>query len=508
MDRGLLFVLPAFMLAILMAGLDQTAVATSLPSIATAMGGLTQLPWVVTAYGIAIGVSTPIHGKLADSYDRKRLFQAGLVVFLAGSALCGASQSMAQLIVCRALQGIGAGGIVVYSQAILAQLIPPAERGRYVGFTQSAFVVSTVAGPVIGGVITQALSWRYIFYVNVPICVLALVVVSLRLSLPMISRPRLSLDWPGAVTFIGAVSGVFMLIELTERSTGWTSPPVLALAAGAVVMVVLCAWIERRARDPLLPLGLMKNAVFRVVTGTVFTVGFATAAATVFLPLYLQVVLGYSPARAGLMLAPLWLMSGMTATVCGQIMARIGRYRPFPIAGTLLLAAGLAGLAVLGRAHASYSSALVGILLVGAGLGLINSVMMIAAQNAVGAHEIGRATSATAFSQTMGAAFGAATLGAVFAVSFPESPSTSAASPPHPGALEATWQTLAGLPDALRSQAIEGFAGALALVFAVGAGLALVGFLLSLTLRELPLGRHPKTPETQPPADRPGDSRS
>ncbi|MYW91690.1 MFS transporter [Amycolatopsis rubida] len=413
-DRATLIVFPGFMLATLMAGLDQTIVATALPSIAADLSGLSHLAWVVTAYGLAVGVSTPVHGKLGDLFPRKLLFQLSVATFLAGSALCGTAWSMPALIAFRVLQGIGAGGIVVHSQSILGELIPPAERGRYLGFMQSAFAVSTVAGPLLGGVLAENLGWRWAFYVNLPFGALALAVVAVNVPRGAPRRGEARIDWLGAVLLSTGITALLLVTGWGGREHGWGSPLVLALAAGAVVLLTALLWWERRAREPMLPLRLFGNPVARVVFSLVFLLGFTTVGLTIFVPLFFQLADRVTPTASGMRLAPLWLSWAVASTAAGQFVARTGRYRVLPITGAALVTAAL----VLwwqmpaGTAYGAEAGALV---LAGIGLGMINSVMLIVVQNAVAAGDIGVATSTTTFSQTIGASSGVAVFGSVFA---------------------------------------------------------------------------------------------
>ncbi|GHF55955.1 EmrB/QacA subfamily drug resistance transporter [Amycolatopsis bartoniae] len=492
LDPKVLVVLPGFMLATLLAALDQTVVATSLPTIATDLGELTHLSWVVTAYALTVAISMPVHGKLADLFDRKRLFQTSLVLFLAGSALCGLAGSFTQLVVFRAVQGLGAGGLVVGSQAILAELIPPAERGRYLGFMQSVHALGTVTGPLLGGLLTQGVGWRWVFYVNVPIGVAALVVVALKLKLPARPPGKPRIDWWGPVTLSIGAAALLSVASWGGNTLPWSSPAVLALVTVGVVFLGVFVAVERRAPEPMLPLRLFGNRVVRVLVPLVFCLGVATLGATIFVPLFLQVVDGVSPAASGLRLAPLWLCWAVTATTSGHLVAKFGRYRIFPLAGTSLLTAGMFGLAALGVSAPYWTQALaLGAL--GVGLGMVNSVMLVVAQSAVGQRDVGVATSTTTFSQTLGASFGVAVLGAVFAGRLGSALSATVPAPVverfSARGINIDRAQIDALSPDLRAGFLTAFADALRAVFLTAAGVAVLAVVLAWVLPEIRLRR-------------------
>jgi EmrB/QacA subfamily drug resistance transporter len=490
LDRQVLIVFPGLMLGMLLAALDQTIVATSLPTIVTDLGGLTHLSWVVAAYLLTSCVSTPIYGKLGDIYGRKRLFQGAIVLFLIGSALCGTAQSMNALIAYRALQGIGAGGLMVNSQAIIGDLVVPAERGRYQGFMQSVFAFATLAGPLLGGVLTQDLSWRWVFYVNLPIGIVALVVVAVVLKLPARPRTRRRIDWAGAVLLSGGVAAVILVTSWGGGTYPWLSAPIVVLSVVGVVCLVAFAMVERRAEDPLLPPRMFRNPILRVSVPLIFVVGFGMVGLATFNPLYQQVVDGVSPTVSGLRLSPMMLSMMCTSVICGQTIARIGRYRWFPVVGTSLLIVGMFLLSLL-TVGTSYSFQLMALVIIGIGLGLTNPVMVLAAQNAVPAGDIGVATSTNTFGRTVGSSFGVAVFGAIFSARLTSVLSTGptaemARGLVHSG-LNISRAQIDLLPPALRTAFLNGFAHALHGVFIGGVIVAVLGFGLSLLLREVPL---------------------
>lgn len=467
-------------LAIFVAALDQTVVATSLPVIATGLGGLTELAWVVTAYMLAICASTPLHGKLGDLFGRKRLFLIALAGFLAGSVLCGFSRSMPQLVVFRFLQGAGAGGIFVNSWAVIGDLVPPARQGKYQGAIQGAYALATASGPLLGGVLTDTLGWRWVFYVNVPLCVIALAVIAARLSLPARQRPRPVIDWWGAALVSAGTGTLVLAVSLGGTRYPWASAPVLGLAAATAALLAAALFAERRAREPLLPPHLFGNDVIRVAIMLAFILGFATECAATFVPLLQQIVGGVSPTASGLRMTPFWIAWTGTSALCHRAIDRTGRYRRFPITGTGLLVIGMLALSFLDP-RAPYGLQAGVLAVIGAGFGMMSSVMVRAAQNAAGPRDIGVAISTTTFSRTMGLLLGVTFFGAVF---------SAALSRALHHAVPAGFNVSAdALPPGPRGRLLAAFGTALRDVFLCGAITAAVGFLIAPRLRDIPL-RH------------------
>jgi EmrB/QacA subfamily drug resistance transporter len=493
LDRQILIVFPGLMLGMLLAALDQTIVATSLPTIVTDLGGLTHLSWVATSYLLTSCVSTPIYGKLGDIFGRKRLFQFAIVLFLIGSALCGTAQSMNALIAFRALQGIGAGGLMVNSQAIIGDLVAPAERGRYQGFMQSVFAFATIAGPLLGGVLTQDLSWRWVFYVNLPIGIVALVVVAAVLKIPnkpRATRPRI--DWWGAALLSAGVTSIILVTSWGGTTYPWLSVPIVALSLVAVVLLGVFVVVETRVSEPLLPLRLFRNPVLRISVPLIFVVGFGMVGIATFNPLYQQVVDGVTPTMSGLRLAPMMLAMMCTSVICGRRIAKIGRYRKFPIVGTFLLIIGMLLLSTL-DVGTSYEFQLLALVVIGISLGLVNPVLVLAAQNAVQPGDIGVATSTNTFGRTVGSSFGVAVFGAIFTARLTSglSHGTTAgvAGQLSGSGINISRSQINALPPGLRASFLDGFAHALHGVFLGGVVVAVIGFVLALRLREVPLRR-------------------
>ena len=338
--RRILVILGALMLGMLLAALDQTIVATALPTIAGDLHGLNHLSWVVTAYLLTLTISTPLWGKLGDLYGRKKLFQAAIVIFLVGSALSGLSREMAELIGFRALQGIGAGGLMVGAQAIIGDVVSPRQRGRYMGYFGAVFGLSSVIGPLAGGFITQHLSWRWVFYINLPIGIVALAVIAVVLHLPR-HRTHHAIDYLGTALLGGGVTAIILLTTWGGTTYAWGSAPIISLAVAAVVLVALFCWAEVRAAEPVIPLGLFRISVFSVSNSIGFLVGFVMFGAIIYIPLYLQTVHGATPTSSGLQLLPLVCGMLVTFIISGRLVTKWGRYKIFPVVGTAVMSVGL-----------------------------------------------------------------------------------------------------------------------------------------------------------------------
>jgi EmrB/QacA subfamily drug resistance transporter len=457
----------AIVLAMLPAVLDQTILATALPVVARDLGSLSDVAWVVTAYVVAAAAATPLWGKLGDRHGRKLLLEVSLAVFVAASALCGAAQDITQLVVLRFVQGAAAGGLMTLAMAAVGDLVAPRERGRYQGYIAAAFAVATIVGPLLGGLLTEHASWRWVFFVNLPVGVAALAGLSLRLPSPPAARDERPLDASGAALLAGA-TGAFMLICIWGGDRyAWDSAPVLALIVATVVLSGGLLLRERSAADPIVPFHLLRTRTVAVASGTLFLGLAALFSVTVFVPLFLQTTTGASPTEAGLLLIPAMLGITISTTLSGRLIARTGRYKRFPIAGLALMTAALVLLAALADETSRVATG-VALAVFGLGFGMVTQILIVAVQNSVDRRELGIATAVTGFFRALGGAVGAAALGAVFAAQAGRHPSHA------PGQ---------AVGSALRSDVIDGVQN----VFLVAAPLAALALLIALALPELPL---------------------
>ena len=485
--RTVRVVFAGLMLVMFLAALDQTIVSTALPTIVGDLGGLNHLSWVVTAYLLAQTVVTPLYGKLGDLYGRKVVLQAALVIFLIGSALCGLSQNLDQLIAFRALQGLGGGGLMVSAQAAIGDVVPPRERGRYSGLFGAVFGLASVAGPLLGGFLTTNLSWRWIFYVNLPFGVIAFFVLAATLPSRR-ERVHRDVDYPGIAVLGAGVSAIVLAASLESPTHTWTSPLIAGLGLAGLALLALFLPIERRASEPVLPPRLLLNRVFVVCSAVSLVVGFALFGAVVYLPLFLQVVKGSSPTGSGLQLIP--LMGGLliTSIVSGQIITRTGRYRAFPIAGTAVM---VIGLYLLSRLGLSTSKAEVSLYMfvLGLGLGMVMQVLILAVQNAVEYRDLGSATSGATLFRSIGGSLGTAVLGSIFSSRLTDelTRSIGAAGAARAHASGVNPSVIRHLPAPLEAHYLDAFSSALHSVFLVAAAVGVAAFLLTWLIPELKL---------------------
>jgi EmrB/QacA subfamily drug resistance transporter len=455
----------AIVLAMLPAVLDQTILATALPTIAVDLGRLADVSWVVTAYVVAAAATTPLWGKLGDRHGRKRLLEASLALFLTASAACGVAQSITMLIVARTAQGVAAGGLMSLAMAAVGDLVSPRERARYQGYIAATFAVATVAGPLVGGVLVDQVSWRWVFYVNLPLGLAALAGLRLRLPAPEPSPERAPLDVIGAALLAAATSAFMLACIWGGDRFAWGSPEIVGLLVAAVLLGVALVARERRAADPVVPFALLRTRTVAVVSAALFLATAALFAVNVFVPLFLQATTGASPTQAGLLLVPMMIGLTLSTNVAGRVIARTGRYKAFPVAGLTVMTVALVLLAVV-AGHPSRTTTALALTLFGLGFGVVGQVLIAAVQNEVDRRQIGVAMAATTFFRGLGGAIGAAVLGAVFA-----------------GRAGATGDGLRGLGSAARADVID----AVQTVFVVAAPIAALAMVVVLFLRERPL---------------------
>ncbi|MCW2942382.1 MAG: Arabinose efflux permease-like protein [Actinomycetia bacterium] len=488
--RDLHVILGALMLAMLLAALDQTIVSTALPTIVSDLGGLNHLSWVVTAYMLATTASTPLWGKLGDQYGRKPLFIASIVIFLIGSALCGLSGNMLELIAFRGLQGIGGGGLMVLAMAIVGDVVSSRERGRYQGLFGAVFGVSSVAGPLLGGFFVDRLSWRWVFYINLPIGVVALIVIVAVLHGKPVQEQH-KIDYLGTVLLGGAAICLVLLTTWGGSQYAWGSPTIIGLGIAMVALAVGWGFAERVAAEPVLPLHLFAKPVFSIASAIAFVVGFAMFGALTYLSIFLQVVHGITPTLSGLHLLPMMLGLLATSVLSGQLITRTGRYKIFPILGTAITALGLFLCSRLDQTSSTFTMSLC-FLVLGLGLGLVMQVLVIVVQNSVGYEDLGTATAGSTFFRSIGGSVGVALLGSIFNSQLAANLSAALKTVQLPPGVDA--KTIAGnslalksLPPATRAPLIQAYAQSIQTVFLWAVPFALVAFVLAWFLEELPL---------------------
>ncbi|MGP2441374.1 MDR family MFS transporter [Streptomyces sp. JW3] len=485
--RHVLVSIGALLLGMLLAALDQTIVSTALPTIVSDLGGMEHLSWVVTAYLLAATAATPLWGKLGDQYGRKRLFQTAIVIFLAGSALCGVAQNMGELIAFRAVQGLGGGGLMVLSMAIVGDLVPPRDRGRYQGLFGAVFGATSVLGPLLGGVFTEHLSWRWVFYINLPVGLIALAVIATVLHIPRRTE-RHVIDYLGTFLIAAVATCLVLVASLGGTTWAWASPGIIGLAVLGVLLAAVFVTVERRAAEPVLPLRLFRVRTFVLSAVISLVVGFALFGAMTYLPTFLQVVQGVSPTMSGVHMLPMVVGLLLASTVSGQIVSRTGRWKVFPIAGTGVTALGLLLLHQLDE-NSPTAEMSAFFFVFGAGLGLVMQILVLIVQNAVPYEDLGVATSGATFFRSIGAAFGVAVFGTVFASRLADRLTdafSGARLPPGVSAdtLESDPRGIAALPASLRPDAIHAYAASITDVFLYAAPVALLGFVLAWFLKE------------------------
>ncbi|MFF8918669.1 MFS transporter [Streptomyces sp. NPDC015032] len=485
--RSVMVAIGALLLGMLLAALDQTIVSTALPTIVSDLGGLEHLSWVVTAYLLASTAATPLWGKLGDQYGRKKLFQSAIVIFLIGSALCGVAQNMVQLIGFRALQGLGGGGLMVLSMAIVGDLVAPRERGKYQGLFGAVFGATSVLGPLLGGLFTEHLSWRWVFYVNLPVGVVALLVIAAALHIP-VHRTKHTIDYLGTFLIASVATCLVLVASLGGTTWAWGSAQSIGLAVLSVLLLIAFVQVERRADEPVIPLELFRTRTFTLVSVISFVVGFAMFGAMTYLPTFLQVVHNITPTWSGVHMLPMVAGLLLTSTASGQIVSRTGRWKVFPVAGTGITTIGLL---LLHRLTETSSTAEMSVyfFVFGAGLGLVMQVLVLVVQNAVTYEDLGVATSGATFFRSIGASFGVAVFGTIFTNRLTDKLAAALAGrtlPPGAGAggLAADPRAIGRLPPALRPPVLHAYSTSITDVFLYAAPVVLVAFAFAWFLKE------------------------
>ena len=490
----IMVVMGALMLAMLLSALDQTIVSTALPQIAVDLHGLDKLSWVVTSYLLASAIATPIYGKLGDMYGRKKIFISSIVVFLIGSILCGLSQTMDQLVAARAIQGLGGGGLMALVLAIVAEVVPPRQRGRYQGYFGAVFAVSSVAGPLLGGLFTDHLSWHWIFFINVPLGLIALYAVSTYLHLPVRRSPH-RIDYAGAALLSVAAISLLLVSVWGGNEYAWGSAEIIGLATTSLLFSGLFIWREKFAAEPVIPLNLFRNDIFVVSTLLSVLSGIAMFASILYIPQYQQIVRGNSPTESGLLMLPL-VLGLLTASIAsGRLISKTGKYRIYPIVGTLLLAFGLwlFSHVSLTTSHVTLS---LWMLVIGAGLGTFMQVSTLAVQNSTSRANLGSATSTVTFFRNIGGSLGGAIFGSILVARLTHYVGDAIPGASHTNEAAIT-SGIANLPPELKQTVLNAYISAFHDMFLVAIPFALAAFVVALFLREAPL-KESTHPEPEP----------
>ncbi len=502
--KEIMVILSGLMVGMLLAALDQTIVSTALKSIVEDFNGLSHYTWVVTAYLLTSTASTPLYGKISDLYGRRPVFQFAIVTFLIGSFLAGAAQNMGQLIAFRAIQGLGAGGLMALTFVIIGDLVSPRERGRYQGYFGAVWGLSAVAGPLLGGFFSDSptvfgiAGWRWIFYINLPFGILALILTSSSLRTSNIRREH-SIDYAGAILMVASVTALLIGISVFGPENGWADSKTLGSLALAFVLAVLFLLQEKRALEPILPLDLFKNHTFSLTSALGFIIGAGMFGAIIMLPLFLQVVQGDSATAAGLKLIPFMLGIVSMSILSGKLISKHGHYKRYPVMGLAIMTVGILALSTLNETTPFWELAIYA-LLIGVGLGLSMQTVVIALQNSVEMKDLGIATSANTFFRSVGGTVGVAIFGSLYAsqlaIKIPEGVAKLAATNPLAliGAtpekfeqLKNSTTVISEFSAELQAVVYHGFVESFQVVFLSAAPITAIGFVLALFMREVPL---------------------
>ncbi|GAA3373922.1 MDR family MFS transporter [Streptomyces sannanensis] len=498
--RSVRVVLLALMIAMLLAMLDNMIIGTAMPTIVGELGGMEHLSWVVTAYTLATAASTPIWGKLGDMYGRKGVFLTSIVIFLIGSALSGMAQDMNQLIGFRAVQGLGAGGLMVGVMAIIGDLVPPRERGKYQGMMAGVMALAMIGGPLVGGTITDHLGWRWSFYINLPLGAVALAAVTAVLHLPKKERSQGSIDYLGAALLTVGIIAIVLVTTWGGTEYAWGSAVVLSMITLGVAALIGFVFVETRAADPIMPLHIFRSRNFTLMSVIGFLTGFSMFGSMVFLPLYQQSVQGASATNSGLLLLPMLLSMMVVSLIAGRITTQSGKYKIFPIVGGALMVVGLFLMAQMDTGTSRTTSG-VYMAVLGAGMGFLMQITMLVAQNSVEMKDMGVASSSTTLFRTLGGSFGVSVMGALFTDRVQEEMAArggaaAAGATQHSAQLDAA--SLAKLPDAVREAYQYAVSSGTHTAFLLGSVFAVVGFLAAFFVKEVPLrGSGPQSPDVK-----------
>ncbi|MCF3136044.1 MDR family MFS transporter [Streptomyces olivochromogenes] len=496
--RSVRVVLLALLIAMMLAMLDNMIVGTAMPTIVGELGGLEHLSWVVTGYTLATAASTPIWGKLGDMYGRKGAFMSSIVIFLIGSALSGMAQNMGELIGFRAVQGLGAGGLMVGVMAIIGDLVPPRERGKYQGMIAGVMALAMIGGPLVGGTITDNWGWRWSFYINLPLGAVALVVISAVLHLPK-KRSKAGIDYLGVVLLTVGITSIVLVTTWGGSEYAWTSARIMELIGIGVATLIGFVFWQTRAAEPVLPLHIFRSGNFTLMSVIGFITGFVMFGATLFLPLYQQSVQGASATNSGLLLLPMLGAMLVTSMVAGRVTTSTGRYKAFPIVGGVLMVTGLYLLSLMDTGTSRFTSG-VYMAVLGLGMGCLMQITMLVAQNSVEMKDIGVASSSTTLFRTLGSSFGVAIMGALFNhrvqdVMAERAGTLGSKITEQSAQLDAAH--LAKLPAAARDAYQHAVSAGTHSAFLLGAGIAVIVLIAALFVKEVPLRGEPQKPQAE-----------